>query len=144
MKYNNLCPIIVERFSRSKDGTLSRIIFDDMQFVGLEPYDFIVPAGNYLLTLTHSPRFSAKYPYNKVHKSQVPLINGVPGHSGVRIHVGNYISDTQGCLLIGSSAFPSMIKDSAIAYKMLLSRMQDIEKLNPNVFYVINYINRYE
>lgn len=135
---------MVERFSRSKDGTLSRIIFDDMQFVGLEPYDYIVPAGNYLLTLTHSPRFSSKYPYNKVHKSQVPLVNGVPGHSGVRIHVGNYISDTQGCLLIGSSVVPSMIKDSAIAYKKLLARMQQIESQNPNVFFVINFTDSYE
>ena len=144
MKYTNLCPIVVERFSRSQDGTLSRIIFDDLKFVGLEPYDYIVPAGNYLLTLTHSPRFSAKYPYKSVHKSQVPLVNGVPGHEGVRIHVGNYVSETQGCLLIGSSVAPGMIKNSSVAYKNLLSRMQQIESLNPNVFYVINYLNCYE
>lgn len=144
MKYINECPLIVQRFNRTKNGTLSRIYFDDMQFVGLEPYDFIVPEGNYLLTLTHSPRFSSKYPYNKVHSGLVPLVNGVQGHSGVRIHVGNYVSDTEGCLLIGNSVAPSMIKDSALAYKNLLTRMTNIERENPNVFYIIKFINRYE
>lgn len=144
MKYNNLCSIVVERYSRSKDGTLSRILFEDSCLVGLEPYDFIVPAGNYLLTLTHSPRFSAKYPYNKVHNAKVPLINGVSGHSGVRIHVGNYLSDTQGCLLVGCSVAPGMIKHSVLAYKELLTRMQKIEIENPNVFFVINFIDSYE
>lgn len=144
MKYTNLCPIVVERYSRTKDGTLSRILFEDSYLVGLEPYDFIVPAGNYLLTLTHSPRFSSKYPYNKVHNAQVPLINGVPGHSGVRIHVGNYLSDTQGCLLVGRSVVPGMIKYSALAYKELLNRMQQIESQNPHVFFVINFTESYE
>lgn len=144
MSYTNECPIVVERFNRSKEGTLSRIYFDGLQFVGLEPYEYIVPSGNYLLTLTRSPRFSAKYPYSKVHNGLVPLINGVAGHSGVRIHVGNYVSDTQGCLLIGNSVAPSMIKDSTLAYKNLLMRMQYVERDNPNVFYIIKYLNRYE
>ena len=144
MIYVNECPLIVQRFNRTKNGTLSRVYFDGLQFVGLEPYDFIVPEGNYLLTLTYSPRFSSKYPYNKVHNGLVPLINGVSGHSGIRIHVGNYISDTQGCLLIGSSVVPGMIKNSSVAYKNLLTRMQQIESLNSNVFYVIKFTNRYE
>lgn len=144
MKYINECPIIVQRFLRTKNGTLSRIYFDDMQFAGLEPYDYIVPEGNYLLTLTHSPRFSAKYPYNKVHNGLVPLIRGISGHSGIRIHVGNYASDTEGCLLIGNSVGLSMIKDSVLAYKNLLTRMTSLERSNPNVFYVIKFINRYE
>ncbi len=144
MNYVNECPIIVQRFNRTKNGTLSRIYFDEMQFVGLEPYDYIVPEGNYLLTLTHSPRFSFKYPYNKVHNGLVPLINGVSGHSGIRIHVGNYVSDTKGCLLIGTSVAPGMIKNSSVAYQNLLTRMQQIESLNSNVFYVIKYTNRYE
>lgn len=145
MKYLNECPIIVERYHHSKDGgTLSRIYFDGLQFVGLEPFDYIVPSGNYLLTLTRSPRFSNKYPYNKLHHAQVPLINGVDGHTGVRIHVGNYLSDTEGCLLIGTRVAPSMIQQSVLAYETLLKRMSDVEKANKNVFYVIQFINQYE
>lgn len=143
-KYNNDCPIVVQRFSHDSVCTLSRIYFDDMVFYGLEPSKPIVEDGNYLLTLTYSPRFSGKFPYNGLHGSQVPLINGVAGHSGVRIHVGNYPSDTDGCLLIGNSCSHAFLKDSAKAYRTLLKRMSEIEKVNPNVFYVIQFVSSYE
>lgn len=143
-KYKNVCPIVVQRFSHDNVSTLSRIFFDDMIFYGLEPSTPIVEDGTYLLTLTHSPKFSGKYPYNKLHDSKVPLINGVHGHSGVRIHVGNYPSDTNGCLLIGYSCSPALLKDSVRAYSTLLKRMSEIEKVNPNVFYVIQFVSCYE
>lgn len=143
-KYKNLCPILVERFSQDSVCTLSRIYFDDMVFYGLEPAKPIVEDGRYLLTLTHSPRFSGKYPYNKYHDSKVPLINGVSGHTGIRIHVGNYPSDTDGCLLIGNSCSHAFLQDSVKAYSNLLTRMSNIELDNPNVFFVINYVSSYE
>lgn len=115
-----------------------------MTFYGLEPAHTIVEDGVYLLTLTHSPRFSAKSPYNKLHYSQVPLIKGVHGHTGVRIHVGNYPSDTDGCLLIGEKCSHASIVGSAKAYKKMLLRMSDIEHENPNVFYVIKFVSNYE
>ena len=143
-KYINECPLVVERFSHDSVCTLSRIYFDNLSFYGLEPANPIVDDGTYLLTLTHSPRFSGKYPYNGLHSSQVPLINGVFGHTGVRIHVGNYPSDTDGCLLIGSSCSHAFVKDSSKAYSILLKRMIELEKVNPNIFYVIKYFSLYE
>ena len=142
--YNNDCPIIVERFSHTSVCTLSRIYFGNMIYYGLEPSNFIVPEGNYLLTITYSPRFSSKSPYNTVHDSKVPLVNGVKGHTGIRIHVGNYPSDTDGCLLIGLRQTDCSVLDSSKAYKTFLNRMSFIERDNPNVFYVIKYLNRYE
>lgn len=142
--FKNICNITVERFSHDFACTLSRIYIDDLVFYGLEPAIPIIEDGSYLLTLTHSPRFSGKYPYNKCHSSQVPLINGVHGHTGVRIHVGNYPSDTDGCLLIGKTCSHAFVGDSAKAYKQLLSRMTAIEIDNPNVFYVINFVSNYE
>lgn len=142
--YINLCPIIVERFIHSSICTISRISFDAMTFYGLEPSNFIVPEGEYLLTLTNSPRFSSKYPYNKLFDSKVPLVNGVINHSGVRIHVGNYPSDTDGCLLIGLRHNGSSVLDSVKAYKQMLSRMTYLYNINSSVFYVIKYINCYE
>ena len=50
-----------------------------------------IPVGTYQITLTQSPRF----------KRVLPLLNRVPGFSGVRIHPGNDADDTEGCLLPG-------------------------------------------
>lgn len=142
--YNNECTITVERFIHTSVCTISRIYFDGMMIFGLEPSNFIVPEGTYLLTLSHSPRFSSKSPYKAVHNSKVPLVNGVKGHTGIRLHVGNYPSDTDGCLLLGLRHTDSSVLDSVLAYKKFLNRMSSIELANPNVFYVIKYLNQYE
>lgn len=52
-----------------------------------------IPRGMYLLTVTMSNRF----------KRLMPLIQGVHGFEGIRIHGGNTASDTEGCPLLGQT-----------------------------------------
>lgn len=52
-----------------------------------------VPPGRYQLTKYRSP----------AHGFDVPLVNNVPGHSGIEIHIGNYPKDTKGCLLLATN-----------------------------------------
>lgn len=142
-RYNNMCPINVSRYSHNSTCTLSRVEFDGLIFQGLEPSEHI-PSGSYLLNLTVSPRFSSKYPYSGHPKSLVPLVVGVPDYQGIRIHVGNYPSDTTGCLLLGISSNGVSINKSAIAYSLFVDRIWYLKKQNPNIFFVINYFDEYE
>lgn len=50
-----------------------------------------IPYGRYKVILTYSEKF----------KRVLPLVLGVPGFEGIRIHRGNYAKDSLGCPLIG-------------------------------------------
>lgn len=50
-----------------------------------------IPFGEYQVLVTWSPKF----------KRRLPLIKNVPNFEGVRIHCGNSLQDTAGCVLVG-------------------------------------------
>jgi hypothetical protein len=58
--------------------------------------DTAIKAGTYNIVITHSPRF----------KKDLPLLEGVEGFSGIRIHAGNRATDTEGCILVGKRGSP--------------------------------------
>lgn len=50
-----------------------------------------IPTGTYEVVLSYSNRF----------KKLLPLIVGVKGFEGIRIHPGNFATDSEGCVLPG-------------------------------------------
>jgi len=47
-------------------------------------------------------------------------ITGVPGHTGILFHKGNYNTDSEGCVLLGSYMGPGCILESALAFAHFL------------------------
>lgn len=50
-----------------------------------------IPEGEYSLVISYSPKF----------KRIMPLISSVPMFQGIRIHPGNRVADSEGCILVG-------------------------------------------
>ncbi|MDB5269712.1 MAG: hypothetical protein JWP58_2752 [Hymenobacter sp.] len=75
-----------------------------------------IPAGTYQITITYSRRF----------RQPLPLLLGVPGYEGVRIHPGNDAAATHGCLLVGRYApeRPDWVADSRPTFAGLFARLQ--------------------
>lgn len=68
-----------------------------------------IPQGIYGVTITRSPRFGR----------DLPLLQDVPGFSGVRIHTGNRPEDTEGCILVGQKVGTDQVIESRGAFAAL-------------------------
>ena len=73
-----------------------------------------IPTGHYNIEITYSPKY----------KRMMPLLLGVKGYSGIRIHSGNTAKDTEGCLLVGKNTQVGMVTESRNTYQRLFAMMQ--------------------
>lgn len=77
------------------------------------PGETAIPAGTYEVIITPSARF----------KRDLPLLVGVPGFSGVRIHPGNTAADTEGCILVGYTEAAGFIGRSRDAFAVVFAQV---------------------
>lgn len=75
--------------------------------------------GTYKLNLDLSDRFSNREFYRGI-GGLLPHVLDVPGFKGVRIHCGNSIKDTEGCILVGQKTAEGWITESRETYKRLM------------------------
>lgn len=75
-----------------------------------------IPTGRYLMELTLSQRFGRV----------LPILIGVKGFDGIRIHRGNTHEDTEGCILVGENKAVGNVLNSANTENRLMERLQKI------------------
>lgn len=88
-----------------------------------------IPTGRYRVLWTYSPRF----------KKMMPLVDGVPGYAGIRIHAGNKAKDTEGCLLLGRNTEVGAVTNSRYwtgkVCAMIEKACKDKEEVTINIHY---------
>ena len=84
------------------------------------PKKSAIPEGTYRVVITKSQRFQ-KY---------LPLLVGVPGFEGVRIHAGNTSRDTEGCILVGQNLQVGKVLWSRIALEKLMELIKNEKKIS--------------
>lgn len=106
-----------------KDATLGALAINGIFFCWIledvvretkVPGKTAIPAGTYLIDLTWSPRF----------KRVLPVLLGVRGFDGVRIHPGSTSADTEGCLLPGYQRHENWVNQSRAAFNDLFARLE--------------------
>lgn len=75
-----------------------------------------IPVGRYRVRLTRSARF----------QRVLPLLDDVPGFTGIRLHAGNTAADTAGCILVGLRREADAILDSRAALDALLPHLEAV------------------
>ena len=122
--------LILTRHARRADYTIGRLEDENGKKIcdTLEPiwrnYDggemkiprkSAIPEGSYRVVVTKSQRFQ-KY---------LPLLVGVPGFEGVRIHAGNTSRDTEGCILVGQNLQVGKVLWSRITLEKLMKLIEN-------------------
>ena len=82
-----------------------------------------IPTGVYLVQNSMSPKF----------KRELPLIwnSGVSSSRGIRMHRGNTVNDSQGCILVGMGrdVKKSFITESSLAETMITMLCRNVTEL---------------
>ena len=126
--------LILTRHARRADYTIGRLedengkkISDTLEptwrdYKGGElkiPKKSAIPEGSYRVVVTKSRRFQ-KY---------LPLLVGVPGFEGVRIHAGNTSRDTEGCILVGQNLQVGKVLWSRITLEKLMKLIENEKEI---------------
>ena len=83
-----------------------------------------IPEGTYDVVVTKSPRFG----------TYLPLLVGVPGFEGIRMHAGNNAqTDSRGCILLGERNGAGMIINSRVTVRRVTEMMMREKKIRINI-----------
>lgn len=95
-----------------------------------------IPKGTYAITMrVQSPKFSS-FKYRSQYgfcDGYLPRLLGVPGFDGVLIHIGNYASQTDGCLLVGKNTIKGRVTQSAETFRKLYDRLKAADAKGENI-----------
>ncbi len=96
------------------NGLLEAFTLEDAIRKQKIPGKTAIPKGRYEVIINFSNRF----------KELMPLLLGVPGFTGVRIHPGNTEADTTGCVLIGKEKYSDGIGKSRLAFDEFFPKLE--------------------
>lgn len=84
-----------------------------------------IPTGRYQITLNIvSPRLGKAKCYTAC-DGRLPRLVNVPGFDGILIHIGNWPSDTRGCILVGKNTVKGGLLYSTLTFHELYARLNE-------------------
>ena len=128
--------LTVDRHEPGFTCTIGDLLIDGVQFCNtLEDLPHAtkidgetrIPAGIYSVGLTTSPSVQSGRLWSPSPSGLLPLLAGVPGFDGVRIHAGNTDRDTRGCILVGFWGGGEYLSSARQALTLLMDKMKEAD-----------------
>lgn len=91
-----------------------------------------IDTGKYVAVYEYSPKF----------KQHLIELKNVPDHTEIKIHAGNFRSNTRGCILVGIRSIVGGVLDSKIAVEVLNTMAKNAKNSNVRIeIEVREYLN---
>ena len=119
---DTLEPPVLEQKSRV---SMDAVMRSPRKAQALKP--FAIPPGRYPVLISYSPKM----------KQWLPILLGVPMFRGIRIHAGNTVGDTQGCILVGDNSRKGMVLNSRLTLVRLMRIITDTKARGESVWITI-------
>lgn len=119
-----MCMLTLIRDVKGDKAVMGKLYFNGgLVCCTLENAAKAIPTGVYLVQNSMSPKF----------KRELPLIwnSGVSSSRGIRMHRGNIVKDSQGCILVGMGrdVKKSFITESSLAETMITMLCRNVTEL---------------
>jgi len=121
----------IPTYTNCEETVLGRLFINGSYFCDtLENRSCMIPEGVYQLSYCDSPKF----------KRNLPLVHGedVPPNKGIRIHAGNSIKDTSGCILLGEEKNNRLVNSRNWVDNLCFILDHD-SRYEKNVLVIVNY-----
>ena len=115
--------IKLKRYAFHSNCTRGILTIDGIELQTLEPprqkkKPRCIPSGLYKIVLEYSDRF----------KRVLPELKDVPGFTEIKLHAGNYPSDTKGCIIPGMKGREDMVERSREAMELIFKALIEAHK----------------
>ena len=133
--------LLLKRIAKRKNYTIGRLSIDGRFFCNtLEPKwrDYqngeqkvegrsAIPEGRYPVLISYSPQFGM----------WLPILLWVPMFKGIRIHAGNTVEDTRGCILVGDNLQKGMVLNSRVTLYRLMEKITEVKEKGEGVWITV-------
>lgn len=103
----------------------------------LERLAVMIPDGRYQLALTVSQRAIAGALWSPYEDHRLPELLKVPGHTAIRIHAGNHIAESAGCILIAAEHSQTELEQSRPALVRVVNELRDADRDGDDIWLTV-------
>ncbi len=132
----------LRRLLAQRAGIFSELVDDHGTVFAALEHAYIDSSGN---AVVFRPKlipgtYTCRRGTHQLHSGPIDTfeILGVPGHSGILFHRGNFHEDSDGCVLLGLKAYPDNPKpgivDSAVAFTKFMDGLVGVDEFTLEVF----------
>lgn len=103
----------------------------------LERTSLAIAAGRYRVLFTVSARAARQELWSPDAQHRLPLIDGVPGRSGLRIHAANFAYELLGCIALGRRLVGPQLLNSRAAVEPFVNLIAETDAKGESIWIAI-------